>query len=717
MEEIIQQRLREFNRLQADYDELYDKFQLSHRLHDEKEAIYQKQIKELTDIIVKLKQKNSKLKAIVSTDKEMKESFQQDVMKLQDLFRVMEEKEKEFLSQIEALRDENNSLSKDNADKQETMLRVQQDLSALHGKIETEMVAKSDYQLLQSQYNSLQFQFQQMHADVTSGQKFVTREQYDQLDHSYQNVLNNVKSKFVEVELYQRLQENYEGLFHEKKLLEDSIQLVQENQELVTKEKLDLSGRLLSLRERIEKNEDQLTSRAEEIRQLHEELSRAREETSLLLQEKSELLGAQELLEKQKVSYLMQINSLKAALKKEGEARGQLIEEKQSAEKELYAMKLEYSTKLIESNTKITSIYENTEFQFKSKISELQTLNKVLNEKVANLQALLDNTQEKAAHLAAQSQQQEREAVELKSKLAVQAAYYENLSKENADLQQQLLELREEKFQLTQKVLELSQIIDEFRVTIVSELSPSIGRFFNQGPTSAQSQQQQQQQQQAGQRSRLGSSPRSSPPWAPPQSPSQSRGKSPGLTLTGLSGRYPATTDSFSPTKSAVSPSKPLGYSAPPPVSVRRSSSDSIASEASSLSQDPAAHLPQHQPAAPQFATSSTAATAGLSFSLAPSAGAGGGGVLGANGLVSSALPSNRSSRPASPIASLSGSLRKEPQHRPSQSERDGQHGAEESFGSFSPLPRINTPTARSLRSVTNNNNSTSQFEQQELVN
>ncbi len=63
-------------------------------------------------------------------------------------------------------------------------------------------------------------------------------------------------------------------------------------------------------------------------------------------------------------------------------------------------------------------------------------------------------------------------------------AHHENASREISDYQQQVNMLKEEKFHLQQKIIELNHTMDEFRATIVSELSPSIGRYLGNNMTS-----------------------------------------------------------------------------------------------------------------------------------------------------------------------------------------------------------------------------------------
>eukprot|EP01040_Poterioochromonas_malhamensis_P014799 gene14799-16441_t len=95
-------------------------------------------------------------------------------------------------------------------------------------------------------------------------------------------------------------------------------------------------------------------------------------------------------------------------------------------------------------HSKLTSLYENTGYQFRAKISELSNLNQVLSDKQANLQALYDQLYDKNGSLS-------------------------------------VIELKEEKFHLQQNhkmELNHAKTMDEFRATIVSERSPSIGRYL-----------------------------------------------------------------------------------------------------------------------------------------------------------------------------------------------------------------------------------------------
>eukprot|EP01031_Cornospumella_fuschlensis_P037106 gene37106-45041_t len=486
MEHALQQRIEELSKCRKDYDDLLDRFRQLSAACEEKEKIYQSKIRDLTDTVSDLTSKNNAICHRLQRQKTVLKTFENDARALQEAARLLEMREQDISKTLRSTQDTNSNLLaevKAMASKNVQLLEERDSLSKI---LAEEMVSKQDYDLVQQKNIRL---------NKVIEQDMVPRSQYEQLVEDNKNLKKRMMHEMVDMKDYEelhskllaterrltfdyvskddyfRLQQLLQEAHDEKRVIEESVRLIEENRDQNIKLNSENAAKVVYLKGRVEQSEREMSDLRSQHNKMTEDLNYIKEELSR--SENARRMAEEKIvmLDTAKSALMTQLSKAKLAVRHEAEAKQAAIEEKAALQKQVDDVKLEFSNKLIESNHKLKDIFDLSEDQIRRTLHIVQDENAGLHDTVESLRNENILLRDKARDL-------ERELVECQGKGKVQDAYLESASRENADLKSEIIYLREEKVRLENRQQGLYHELEEFKATVFAELSPALSKHF-----------------------------------------------------------------------------------------------------------------------------------------------------------------------------------------------------------------------------------------------
>lgn len=473
MEQALQQRILELNRCRADYDDLFEKFKQTNVLVDEREQVYKTKIRDLTAALDAASQQNAELNKIAMTQKQVKKAFQKDARLLADAARMLEQREAEVSKALFATQAANASLTNE--------LR---ELTEKHRSVVEErdgMVHREDHELLAKRIAKLQAAMEDMVSKLSYEQlvednrilkkrmlnDMVEHSEYEALQGRLQAMERRLPFDYVSKDEYYKLQQAYCNLQDDKRVVEESVRLVEETRDASAALRSEGEAKAAFLKGRVEQTE-------REIADLRAHYDRAMEELNLLRGELARTEAGRRAAEERcqsnesaKAQLMTQLAKAKLAVRHEIESKQALQEARDTLEKALEAARLDFSTKLIDSNHKIKDVFDATEQQLHRRIRSLEDENTAI-------KGSMDTLRAECQSLRDQLHAMDKTANDARTAVAVQAAYGENALREMTDLREQIITLKCERQDWASRSQCLQLELDDFKSSVFNGLSPSL---------------------------------------------------------------------------------------------------------------------------------------------------------------------------------------------------------------------------------------------------
>lgn len=482
MDEALRERIGEIHRLRQEYDDLYEQSRQAHALHLEREELLKGQLQKQQEVIQILQDKNIQLKDVLRLQLDWKEQVIQEMKESQSLivtlsmtkdnletqyhdlqrqyYHVKKEKE-EALQVVEDLQVQQITLSQQIHEyslQQMEFDTIQKKYNALQHIVEYDMIAKIQYDsilyerdfLLQKVENDL------IHKDVFLEEKQAKEQLQQQLQDEY-----IVKTAFDE------LQVKYDQLLEEKQVLESTFKVMEETRDERLKTSAEYEGVVKSLTQQVHEKDIQIRQFEDKTDALTTEITEIKAELQRVYDDLHRQHQYTAQYETNKASFTTQIGNLKLQLRREQDAKLALQEQNHVLVQKMDEQKTEYSKSLLENQQKLQEVNQVKDIQYQEKIHALEVALQEEQQKKYDMQGM----QEECMEL-------EQEVQQHKTNAAIQHAYQENYLKEISDCKNVIIGLQEEKALLQQKNEDLQHVIEDFRMAIMTELSPSFKHFY-----------------------------------------------------------------------------------------------------------------------------------------------------------------------------------------------------------------------------------------------
>ncbi len=486
MEEALQDRIRELAKSRADYDDLLDKFRQSNHLFDEKETLYKEQLKQSQHTIELWKEKYYKVKTIVNEHNELKQSFQQDVKILQETAKLLDQREQDLHHSMELLKDMNQKLTLENQEYQNQIQILEEKEIIMLRKCQEEMISKEEHDALVKKYQALQHiiefdmiskvQYHQVEDDnhrlkQRIEQQCVDRRTYQEILQRFETLDSAVNSgQYIKRDDYERLLLENQSLNEDKRVIEASVRIVNEMKDQSMRQSEEKDVTIHGLQKKIELIEKDMQQLTMEHHHISIELQQKREEILRHDEERKQSLEKVMSLENQKSTLLTQLGQVKLSLRNETEQRKDLQQQVKIWEGRLESAKLEFSKELIEHNQKLNEVFSGKERTWQQRFADLELQCTVLDRESKEYCRVKEELEQKVHQLDEMNQ-------ELSKTIAVKEVYEDTTQR---DIQR----LHQDRSQLQLKNAELTTMLEELRINVMSELSPSFRKYFNNGTLS-----------------------------------------------------------------------------------------------------------------------------------------------------------------------------------------------------------------------------------------
>lgn len=500
MDSLVESRREELSRVRQDYDELFEKFKLANTLFADREALYRNQIQQLEESMAILRRKNDNLKFSLKAQNAAKEAFTEDVLQLQEVAKLLEEREQTMVAACDSANEKNKQLEKENESLRSTVVSLQDQISRLQVIMEDTTVSKIEYNALNAQLKTIEgvlqtdyvskTLFNQQHDDLVAIKSHmendtVEKALFDALQSKLQQLEQRLPTDFIAMSEYKALQHILQNVLDERKLWEESSRVVEESRGEKARLLSEAEARIISLKDRVEHSEIELSELRGQYQQVTDELFSARAELDRREKEQTDQTNTISQLEQARASLLTQVGHLKLTLRNEAEARHEAIEAKAALQLQVEKLRREFSTSLIDSNQKIKQVFDSTEDQLRRRLDEHEQRIQYLQEQLETANKIKEGLESNYEAAKEHNRDMEVLITDAKTQLTIQIASNDTFQRENFDLRQQIVDLKMEREMLLQKITEvqrqnkeLNENLEEFRLMVFSELSPSFKKFL-----------------------------------------------------------------------------------------------------------------------------------------------------------------------------------------------------------------------------------------------
>ena len=209
MESALRSHVHELMRGREEFRALMDKFKVSETLHAEKEEHSSRMLKEMQEELLVLRKQNEEYKMALMAQRSSKDLFMAKV--------------KEIASTIELLHQREEATQARNAELKRDKERLASEIEELKRRLE-------DKEALTSQLAEIAKEREKNDAKTVDLMKREHKTELQSVQNSYEvsikNVQEKMESEYVHKSDYAKLRETYELVLEDKKVLEESVQIV-----------------------------------------------------------------------------------------------------------------------------------------------------------------------------------------------------------------------------------------------------------------------------------------------------------------------------------------------------------------------------------------------------------------------------------------------------------------------------------------------------------
>ncbi|RYH00193.1 hypothetical protein EON65_49625, partial [archaeon] len=350
MEHALHQRIVELSKCRKDYDDLLDRFKQLTLACEEKEKIYQSKIKELSDFAADLTNKNNVISHRLLHQKSIQQTFEKDARALQEAAKLLELREQDISKTLRSTQETNSNLLAEVKAMASKNVQLLEERDVLSRILSEEMVSKQDYESVQQKNARLnkvieqdmvpRAQYEQLVEDNKNLKKrmmheMVDMKEYEDLHGKLQTAERRLTFDYVTKDDYFRLQQLLHEAHDEKRVIEESVRLIEDNRDQNIKLNSENAAKVVYLKGRVEQSEREMSDlrsqhskMAEDVNYIKEELSRS-EQARRIAEEKIVML------ETSKSALMTQLSKSKLAVRHEAEAKQVALDEKIALEKQV----------------------------------------------------------------------------------------------------------------------------------------------------------------------------------------------------------------------------------------------------------------------------------------------------------------------------------------------------------------------------------------------
>jgi hypothetical protein len=503
MEDFLAASQAELRRASQDYDELFEKFKLAKQLFEERDEVYHAKIRELEESVTMLSRKNNELNSIIKSQNASKEVFAEDVAQLQQVAALLEERETALTAayenslreitqktmEIEDLKDQISrhehhykrlqNVMTDSTVPTSEFISQGRKLRDLEESLEKDYVSKDIHEKVVDEFNKIKLQMEK---------NMVEKSLYETLQQKHLDLERRLPVEYFPVGEYEKLKRILQSAIDEKRLLEESSLVVQEQRDQQLASLREVEAKAVSLKGRVEHQEEEICELRQQKEALSQELLTLRSSHFESEEVRRELRETVRELENAKNHLSTQCGHLKMQLNHELSAKQEAIEARKQVEKQIDQLRHDYNSRIIDSNQKMNDVFEVSEKQYKQRLQEITDHNQRLQAQVhENLQDM-DLLHQENERLRSHCRELENLIGDAKMQLTLQLASQETSFRENEFFKQQEQvwkaendELKQHLQELQTENLQMKDYLEEFRMLVFSELSPTFRKFLVKG--------------------------------------------------------------------------------------------------------------------------------------------------------------------------------------------------------------------------------------------
>lgn len=493
----------ESRRATLDYEALFEQFQITKQLFGERDEVYRTKIKELEQSVALLSRKNDNLKFSIRGQNASKQAFAEDVAQLQLVAKLLEERETALTDAYENSLREISHKNIELEDLKDQIVRHEhhykrlqhvltdstvptsefvaqgRKLRDLEESLKNDYVSKSVYEKVVDECNAMKLQMEK---------NMVEKSLYETLHQKHVDLERRLPVEYFPVGEYEKLKRLLQSVMDEKRHLEKSSLIVQEQRDEQLISYREIEAKAVLLKGRVENQEGEIFQLRQQKEVISQELLMLRSNHLTSEEDRSELREKIRELENAKNHLSTQCGHLKMQLSHESSAKQEAIEARKQVEKHIDQLRHDYNSRIIDSNQKMNDVVETSELQYKQRLQETTNHNQRLQLQVhGNLQEM-DLLQQENERLRLHCRELENLIGDAKTQLTLQLASQETNFRENELLKQQEQAWKAEKDQLMQRLQDLQagnqqmqNYVEEFRLLVFSELSPTFRKHLVKG--------------------------------------------------------------------------------------------------------------------------------------------------------------------------------------------------------------------------------------------